>query len=239
MTYLNYLVNHMKETSFTTHKKKPKYSILIAFNVDEQRKQKLDECLKVLKVEGKRDSDKMRDFLDKVHLLVMKSEGKESDQRFLLQENKRLRLTVNSLTIKANGLTERIEEIQQEKEVSSTTPQFPPQEQGEIKILDESHLKILEQPKPQTQVETTMVKTTTTRTEMKKIEPAVPKQTPKPTPPLIIKRKLGAKYIPQFFTCKKDGKPYPPLELPCIKNTNYTCSETTCEQQVLELIGFR
>lgn len=60
----------MSEGKVFVIEKIKKFVHVVAFKVDDVRLTKLDQCFEFVKVKGKRRSDKMRDFIDRVYALI-------------------------------------------------------------------------------------------------------------------------------------------------------------------------
>jgi hypothetical protein len=69
-TYICVTIVCLQFMVFTTKKKGERYSHTIAFKLTDGQNEKLEESLTLLNVRGKRTSDVMRNFIEKVHKVV-------------------------------------------------------------------------------------------------------------------------------------------------------------------------
>lgn len=207
----------------TAKKSSERFNYPVSFNLDSERKEKLEKSMWFLKVEGKRQSTKMRLFIDKLYTYLMNTGSLTTEIEFLKEENTNLKKDIERNRSYAGHLEAFNKVLQLELKACR-------KKQTETAIRTEkSEPVIIEPPKPKPKPEPATTQPIQEEPKRPAIEPPPQRQTP-------TIRKEG---LPDFITCHRDRKAYPPMELPCIKDINFKCTDQLCHKSILEVIGFK
>ena len=228
--------------SFTTHKKRAKTKHLIGFKLDDEGKKELDEVIWFLQVEGKRTSEKMRDFVDKVHKALMESGNKDTQLTLFKKETEDLNARIKALNETNTRLAKRIDTL--EGREKTTLKPLPSTVSSLSKPKPLSLLTMEPKPLPQRLLRVNE-KTTMTREKVEIVRERT-SQLPQPHPMKenvfhrsTVERAIRKGNVPEWFTCKRDNKAYHPLNLPCMKDLNLKCEHELCHKNVLKMVGAR
>jgi len=129
-------------SAFTTQKKGKKYSHVVSFKLHDENKKKLDECLWFLKAKGKRQSDTMRDFVDKLHTFLMQSGDRDVETDILKKENRDLNKEVRKLQGLTKYYREETEKLGKFIEANKTEVKTLPNSTQTMPIVKEQELEV-------------------------------------------------------------------------------------------------
>jgi len=166
-----------------------------------------------MKVKGKRRSDKMRDFIDRVYTLIGETQklSKDAKEYPRLQANhEKLKEKYEQMKSENVEFRKRITKLTKDKDSLMNT--FSKLDQKKRKPTSIYRPSETESPQANKEAEPS---------------PTI-KEEPKEVQTL---RKQG-----DYFTCPRNHKACGFEELPCIVNPMFSCSNKVCEQQVLALI---
>jgi len=215
----------MSEGKVFIIEKEKKFVHVVAFKVGDEGLAKLDQCFEFMRVKGKRRSDKMRDFIDRVYALIgevqkLSVDAKEypklvAKYEKLMEmyeqtksENVGFRKQIAKLTKEKSSLMNALSKLGHKKRVPG--PIYRPSETGPIHRPSQT----IEVEKPQ------------------------PNKEAKPSPTIKEERKEVQPLQRQgdYFTCPQTKRAYIMKDLPCLANPMYSCSNKFCEEQVMALI---